>query len=176
MKLYNSDQVVIGQVLTAHGVSGLVRVYPHTDFMDRIHQLETVDLSSEAGRCSMKLESASLHGRYWLIKFAGINSREEAAKLSGSLMVIPFKDRIPLPEGSYYHDQLVGLDVYDTEGVLLGLIVKVLPTGGHDLYLMEQAGRDNRQTMIPAVRKFVRQVDLNNGFMVVKLPEGLLDI
>ena len=81
-----------------------------------------------------------------------------------------------LPEGSFYHDQLIGLQVYSSDGDLLGFISEMVTTGGHDLFLIVRHDREDEKKLIPAVKKFVRQIDLERGRMVVDLPEGLLDL
>ncbi|HSW35807.1 MAG TPA: PRC-barrel domain-containing protein, partial [Candidatus Limnocylindrales bacterium] len=60
-------------------------------------------------------------------------------------------------------------------GELLGSISAVISTGGHDLYVLEQAGQD-KKSLIPAVKKFIKQVDLAANRVIVELPEGLLDL
>lgn len=170
------SEIAVGKVLSPHGVGGQVKVYPYSDFPERVTLLKEVDLVSEAGRESITVEKGSLHGRFWLIKFAGINSREEAAKLCGTLVVIAKGDRFKLPEGSFYHDQLVGLEVHDTGGALIGKIIDIITTGGHDLFLVEQKHNADRQVLIPAVKQFVLEVNVNSKTVVVMLPDGLLDL
>ena len=81
-----------------------------------------------------------------------------------------------LPEGRFYYDQLIGLQIYSPDDELLGLIIDIITTGGHDLFLVEQAGGEGKKALIPAVKKFIRQVDLGAGRIVADLPEGLLDL
>ncbi len=177
LKLFNETcDAVIGKVLSPHGVSGHVKVYPYSDFPERINLLVRVELLLDLERRMFEIETASVYGRFWLVKFKGIESREGAARIRGSLVVIPKQGRMPLPEGSYYHDQLIGLQVYTSDGKLLGRICDLLITGGHDLFLIEREDREDRKTLIPAVRKFIRKIDLQAESMVVDLPEGLIDL
>ncbi|MBW6463578.1 MAG: ribosome maturation factor RimM [Dethiobacteria bacterium] len=177
MKLFNKNsEVAVGKVLSPHGVGGQVKVYPYSDFPERVTLLKEVDLVSESGRESITVEQGSLYGRFWLVKFAGINNREDAARLCGSLIVIAKDDRLPLPKGSFYHDQLVGLEVYDTGGVFIGEIIDIITTGGHDLFIVQQKHRENKQILIPAVNKFILEVKMAENTVIVKLPDGLLDL
>ncbi len=168
--------VVIGKIISPHGTGGMVKVYPYSDFPDRVHLLETVELERESRRRVYSLETASVHGGYWLIKFRDIDCRNEAEKLRGSLVRIPRNERPSLPEGTYYHDQLEGLNVYDHQGGHLGVVKGVIPGCGHDQILVSLV-RDKESTkMIPAVKNFIKLVDLSKGIMVVELPEGMLDL
>ncbi len=168
--------VVIGKVLSPHGTGGMVKVYPYSDYPERVYLLEEVELEAESRRKIYAVEKASLHGQYWLVKFQGINSREEAYRLGGSLVRIPREKRMPLPEGTFYHDQLVGLQVYTIEGKLLGSITGVIKSGGHDQLVLARSGQKDKITFIPAVKEFIRQLDLSAGFISVDLPEGMLDL
>ena len=163
-------------VLSPHGVVGLVKVFPYTDFPERITDLDRVVLQNSLGQKEMLIETASVYGRFWLIKFKGIDSREQAVALRESLLTIPLEQRVALPEGSYYHDQLVGLRVCDPGGQLIGKVVDLHTTGGHDLLIIEKEGEVAKKFMVPAVKKFIRKVDRKAGKIVAELPEGLLDL
>ena len=177
LKLFSEDSIaVIGMVLSPHGVVGLVKVFPYTDFPERITDLDRVVLQNSLGQKEMLIETASIYGRFWLVKFKGIDSREQAVTLRESLLIIPLEQRVALPEGSYYHDQLVGLKVYDPGGQLIGKVVDLHTTGGHDLLIVEKEGEAAKQFMVPAVKKLIRKVDREAGKIFAELPEGLLDL
>ncbi len=167
---------VIGQILSPHGVAGQVKVFPYSDYPERVGLLSEVKLVTDSESMNMIVEKASVHGRFWLIKFQGVDSRDQACRLSGALMQIPLEERVSLPENSFYHDQLVGLEVYDTADQLLGRVIDVVETGGHDLLIVQPAAKDNKNFMVPAVKSIIRKVDLSAGSLLVELPEGLLDM
>ncbi len=172
----NHFDVVIGKILSPHGIGGMVKVFPYSDFPDRVQLLEEVELEQDSRRRVYSVEKASVHGSYWLIKFQGVDGRNMAEELRGSLVRIPRKERLPLPEGSYYHDQLEGLQVFDTAGNLLGTVVEIIPGGGHDQIIIDRADQKDKTIFIPAVKEFIEQVNLSQGTMVVELPEGMLDL
>jgi 16S rRNA processing protein RimM len=169
--------VKIGKILAPHGVAGLLKVYPYTDFPERCALLKEVTVEQKGKRRRKTVEKAVVYGRFWLIKFAGVDTREEAALLAGAVLLIPKAERIPLPAGVYYVDQVVGLKVYTTDGELLGRVTRVISTGGHDLYAVKkEPNRDGAEFLVPAVKKFVKSIDPDGGKMVVELPDGLLDL
>ncbi len=167
---------MIGRILSPHGVEGMLKVFPYSDFPERINLLDRVELVNDAERRSMVVEKTSLHGRFWLIKFREIKTREDARCLSGCGLVIPRQERIKLPEGHYYHDQLIGMKVYQADGTFIGTIADIISTGGHDLYLVNQAEGKEKSMLIPAVKEFVRKIDLKNKTMSVDLPDGMLEL
>ncbi len=174
--MINGYDVVIGKILSAHGTGGMVKVYPYSDFPERVHMLKEVELEQESRRRVYLVEDSSVHGKNWLIKFQDVNSRDEAEALRGSLVRIPKEERLSLPEDNYYYDQLEGLHVYDSAGNLLGRVIEIIPGGGHDQIMVARAGEKNRKSMIPAVKDFIKRIDIPEGFMVVELPEGMLDL
>ncbi len=167
---------IIGKVLSPHGVAGLVKVFPYSDYPDRVNLLEEVELLLGTVRRTVQVEKASVYGRLWLIKFRGFENREEAVRIRDSLILIPKEDRLALPEDSFYHDQLVGLRVYTAEQELLGIITDIISTGGHDLFVVEQQGSEGKKHLVPAIKRFIVEVDLKAGTITVDLPEGLLEL
>ncbi len=174
--MINGRDVVLGAIISPHGTGGMVKVYPYSDFPERVRLLEEVKLEKEARGRLHKVEKAAVHGKYWLIKFKDINSRDEAEELRDSLIKIQKGERLPLPEGTYYHDQLEGLKVYNVSGELLGSVVEIRPGGGHDQIILARANETDIYNSIPAVKEFIRQVNLEEGIIVVDLPEGMLDL
>lgn len=174
-----NEEVAIGQILSPHGVAGISKVFPYSDYPERCHDLDQVTLEINGRRSRLTVEKASVYGRFWLLKFVGIENREQAANLTGGMLFIPMAERISLPQGSYFFDQIAGLKVYTVEGEQLGEIVDVISTGGHDLYVLKQqsgGGANAKEILLPAVRRFIKQVDPVKGRMVVELPEGLTEL
>ena len=177
LKLFNEkNEISIGKVLSPHGVVGLVKVFPYTDFPERISLLREVDLLSDQERKRYMIEKGSIYGRFWLVKFSGINSREAAAGLNGRLMVIPREDRMPLPDGSFYHDQLIGLRVHSIQGESIGVIADIITTGGHDILVVDRPDSGQKQLLIPVVGRFIREVNILEEQVNVDLPDGLTDL
>jgi 16S rRNA processing protein RimM len=177
LKLFNEkNEISIGKVLSPHGIGGLLKVFPYTAFPERISLLREVDLLTDKERTRYVVEKGSIYGRFWLVKFSGINSREEAAGLNGRLMVIPREDRMPLPDGSFYHDQLIGLQVQSIQGESIGVISDLITTGGHDLLVVDRPEPGLKQLLIPVVGRFIREVSIQEEQVIVDLPDGLADL
>ncbi len=148
---------------------------PLTDFPERIHELDRVELVLPDSRILVTIESVAMSGRYWLLNLVGVDDREKALGFKGGFLVVRKEDRVALPEGSYYHDQLLGLKVLTPGGDKLGQIVNIIATGGHDQFVMK---RDDtgKTALIPAARVIVISVDLKAGIIVIDPPEGLLEL
>ena len=105
-----------------------------------------------------------------IAEFEEIKSIDEAQELTGKDLLVD-KDRLPrLPEGEYYHFQLIGLSVMTKEGEPLGILSAIFQTGGNDVYVVST---EDKELLIPAIEDVVCEVDLTGGKLIVDLPEGL---
>ena len=107
-----------------------------------------------------------------LLRFAGVEDREAAEPLRGSLLSIPMEAARELGAGEYWRHQLVGLAVVDSEGNDRGVVAEVLPGAAHDL--LEVRRPDGVTVLVPAVAALV-EVELEAGRVVVRALPGLLD-
>jgi 16S rRNA processing protein RimM len=106
-----------------------------------------------------------------LVTFEGYQSREGVAELRNQLVHVSAADRPPLPEGEYYHHQLLGLQVIDESEQPLGWLDQILTTGANDVYLVrDQAGGER---LIPATDEVVLDIDLERKIIRVHLLPGL---
>ena len=79
----------------------------------------------------------------------------------------------PLPEGQYYHHQIIGLQVRTTQGELLGNVIDVLTGKSNDNYIVQGAKGD---ILIPAIEDVVQSIDLDQGIITIEAIEGLLSL
>ena len=105
----------------------------------------------------------------WIARFEGVTDRNGAEALLGCSVLIKETERAALPEGEYYVDQLVGLDVVGDTGRALGKLTDVLHSPAHDVYVTDAGA------LIPVAGDFVVDIDLEAGKIVVRDVPGLLD-
>lgn len=110
---------------------------------------------------------------YPIVRFQGYPDRSAAERLRDTLIEIDEADLPPLPEGEYYVDDLVGLDVVTIEGEAVGSLTEVLGTGANDVYVVTRPGK--KDALIPAIGDVVISVDLEAKRMVIDAVPGLLE-
>ena len=161
--------LVVGRIVAPWGVRGEVKVALETDFPERFKRLKRVYLGERM--TSFVLEGSRLHKGHALLKLGGYDDRDAAEKLRGQLVQIPIEEAMPLGEGEYYVYQIVGLEVWTTEGEHLGRVSEVLFTGANDVYVVHG---EKGEILIPAIEDVVLKVDLAGGRLTVELMEGLI--
>jgi 16S rRNA processing protein RimM len=167
--------LLLGEILRPHGVRGELRMRILTDYPERINQLEKVYLAEESDSDdpdAYRVQHMRMHQSYGLLKLEGVDDRDQADRLREMLVMVPLENAVPLDEGEFYLYQLIGLSVRTTEGEMLGKITDVLETGANDVYVVESATYG--EFLMPVTDETVLQTNIEQGFILVNLPEGLL--
>ncbi len=163
--------LAVGKVTRAHGLRGEISVTVLTEFPDRFATTEWVYLGNEFEAEPYRLESYRWHKNNILLTLSGVTNRTQAEQLQGQFVQVPIEEAVPLPEGSYYLYQLLGLQVVTTEGEILGPIIDILETGANDVYVVDTNGR---KILLPAIPDVVQSIDMTEGQMVVHVIDGLI--
>lgn len=167
--------LLIGEILRPHGIRGELRMRILTDYPERIPQLEKVYLAESIhskAPAAYEVQHMRMHKDYGLLKLKGIDDRTRADELRELNVMVAMSDAVPLEEGEFYLFELIGLDVRTTDDVTLGKIVDVLETGANDVYVVDSP--QHGEILIPVTEETVLQTHIDQGFIVVSLPEGLL--
>ena len=152
--------IKVGQVVGVFGVQGAVKVLPLTDFDDRFRPGAEVVLDGVSRHVEWAREQASS----LVVKLTGLDTRTLAELHRGRYLEVPIDSVHRLPEGTYYHHQLVGLRVATEDGRSLGQIAEVLERPANDVWVARDG---NVEHLVPAVHDAVLSVDLESGTVVV---------
>ena len=153
-----NDPVVIGRISGAHGVTGAVRIVSLTHPPENLEHYRPWLLGEGERFREVAVCWVRRHGASFVAAVAGVSGRDQAQALAGQLIAVPRSTLPPLPERrEYYWRDLIGMSVVDTGGRSLGSVRELLPTGGHDVLVIEGG---EREVLIPFVEAFVADVDL----------------
>ncbi|MDD3839636.1 MAG: ribosome maturation factor RimM [Clostridia bacterium] len=168
-----AQHLIIGQILKPRGLKGEIKVFPLTDVIDRFNDLEYVLIENSADELKKyDIEYVKYQKDIVYIKLEQVNSVDEAERLREKYIKISRNDAIPLEEGEYFICDIVGLKVYDEESKYIGEIQDVIKTGSNDVYSVNS--HDGREILIPAIKKVVKNIDLEKRTMKIQLLEGLI--
>jgi len=163
----------VGKIVNTFGLKGEVKVIPLTDEVDRFSELEYVFLEDNLST-KLTIERYRVKDNIVIIKFKEISSIDEAQKLKNRYIVIERERAKKLPKDTYFICDIIGLEVYDLGGRKLGRIKDVLKTGSNDVYICDSyIGK--KDILIPALKDIVKEVNIEGGYMKIKVVEGLLD-
>jgi 16S rRNA processing protein RimM len=98
-----------------------------------------------------------------VIRLEDVDSRAGAETLRGRYLEVEAE---PLPEGTFYWHQIVGLRALDESGTELGTVVEVFRAGENEVYRVEAGSGD--ELLLPALRDVVLAMDLEAGTMTVR--------
>lgn len=167
------ERLKIGQIVNTVGLKGFVRVVPYTDDNKRFELLESVYLVDKKHYKKYDIEDVKYQKNLVLLKFKNINDINSAEELKNLYIEIDRKDAVKLPENTYFIVDLIGLDVVNIDNnALLGKIEDVFSTKSNDVYVVKND--EGKQILIPAIKSVVKNVDLENKKVTVKLIEGLI--
>lgn len=168
-----ADAVEVGRVQEAWGIKGWVRLHPHSASADVLLGTRRWYLCPPEGRYArgfdaftgaVQVEAAEVkpHADGIVARLAPVADRNAAEALKSARIFVARAD-FPVTDGDdeYYWVDLIGLDVVNREGVALGVVRDLLPTGPHSVLCLEQTVGDKvHERMIPFVSVYVDRVDL----------------
>jgi 16S rRNA processing protein RimM len=167
--------IAVGRVVRPQGRRGEVRLEPLTDEPARLRELtECYLVPPEAGE-RRRIEAVWFQETAPVVKLDGVDTLDAAEVLVGRLISIPRDAVRPLPSGRFYPFELEGCAVRTPDGTVLGTVAGVLAGEGegHDLWVLRTGTREH---LVPAVGAIVEQVDLRGRAVVIRPPDGLLEL
>jgi 16S rRNA processing protein RimM len=164
--------VVVGRIGRPHGIRGDVTVEVRTDDPDARFAPGSVLLTDPPDRGPLTVRSTGRSGQITLLNFDGVDDRDAAAALRGTLLQVD-ADRLPEldDEDEFYDHQLIGLRVRHVDGAELGTVTDVLHPPASPVLVVARPG--GAEELVPFVAAIVPEVDLERGVAVVDPPDGM---
>ena len=155
-----------GKIVNTHGIAGEVKIIPWADGPEFLLDFDTLYIDGKP----MDVQRARVHKNCVLAKLAGIDDINEAMKLKEKVVSI-HRDDAKLEEGAFFLADLLGLEVRDADtGAVLGHIADILTPPAHEVYVVRGGAHEY---MIPAVDAFLAETNVEDGYIRVRLIEGM---
>lgn len=158
-------EVAAGVVGKPFGLRGEVYVRPDPDLDVSFAPGSTFG----AGPRTLTVAESRLHGNRLLVRFEGVEAREAAEELRGTVLTVA-RDEVRLDEGAYWASDITGRAVVTADGDPVGVVAGVADGAAHDYLVV--ARDDGAELLIPAVEQLV---ELTGDGIVVRAIPGLLD-
>ena len=155
-------------MLGAFGVRGEVKVRLETDVLANLAAGRRVYVGPNRNTHRNRGVSSRESSRG--CKLRGVHTREAARDLRGAEIAVPLAEAVPLPEGSYYGAELIGVRVVAETGEPVGTLREVIATGSNDVYIVR--GPDG-EVLVPAIHDVVQDFDPVRRVLTIELIEGL---
>lgn len=172
------EYLIVGKMGRPHGLKGEGHVFLYTDFPERLKPGVVLFVGED--HVPLTIRSSRWKNDVLLLAFEDYHSREAIAALRNQYLYVRADDRPPLPEGEYYHHQLLGLKVFSRQEEdlssslhFLGHLTEILSTGANDVYVI--TNDEGKEILIPALESTIYSIHLDQGEMVVNLLPGILD-
>ena len=158
--------VVMGRIIAPYGVQGWLKVRPFTGSPKALLAYGGWWLGAEGGAWrKLKVLAARSHGDLVLAQLEGLTRREDAAAWCGAPVGVPRAALPALAKGEVYLADVLGLEVVNREGTVLGHVTGLGETGAHPV-LQVRLGK-GPERLIPLVAAHVDAVDLAAGRIAV---------
>ena len=170
-----ADAVELGRVGEAWGIKGWVRIQPHSAdtealFASKDWYLQPPEprfargFSAFSGPVAVRVAAIKVHADGVVARLEGMDDRNAAEALKGVRISLPRSAFPATPEGEYYWVDLIGLRVVNREGVDLGVVRDLMPTGPTSVLVLEyplvQDGVETvAERLIPFVSAYIDDVD-----------------
>ncbi|GAC1508498.1 MAG: ribosome maturation factor RimM [Chloroflexota bacterium] len=158
----NDEWMIVGRVAGPFGVRGEMKVEPYTDDPERFGALKHVYL--DASRRRYPVERSRKHKNLVVLKLEGVDSPEAVRALAAPEIAIPRAEAVPLAQGQYYLEDILGVRVTTSEGREIGTVTDVLRTGSNDVFVV---GQGSSAVLVPVIRDAIRELDLVRRRVVV---------
>jgi 16S rRNA processing protein RimM len=159
--------LIIGKLQRTHGVKGEIVMEVMTDFPEKIVPGNIVYIGSK--QQTYEISSVRPTADKMLISFKGFTDCDQVSILRNQIVSIKTEDANQLPEGEFYHHEIIGMTVVEEDGKLVGTIGEILVTGANDVYIINK--ENGEELLLPAIRDAVKSIDRVSRKMVVRLPE-----
>lgn len=153
------DEFAIGRVLRPRGLKGVVKLETWSENTSRLLHIRHLRVGGEL----FDVENVTAEGSFLYVKFAGIDTPEEAEALRGKEVSAARGELPPPPDGRYYIADILGADVY-ASGERVGELVDVLQYGSADVYVVKT---DQGSVSFPALKEVIREIDAEKGVITL---------
>ena len=152
-----------GEIVNTHGVQGEIKILPWCDGPEFLKAFKTFYIEGKP----YKVSGARVHKNMLLCKIEGVNDVNAAQTYKGKIIKID-RDSAKIAEGRVFISDLIDLPVFSA-GQQIGVLKDVYTGPANDVYIV----KGEKEYMIPAVSEFLEEVNVDEGFIKVKLLEGM---
>ena len=176
----NDEWLIVGLITSCHGINGQVKVKSLSDFEERFRKpgLRWLQKENEPPSKIELISGFKNPGKEtFILRFKGISTRNHAEKLKNYKILVKTNKLPKLNKEEFHLLELINLQVKMLENEELKIIGKVidLENEKNNLLVIELL-KDQKKVLVPFVKEIVPLIDIKNNFLIIKPPNGLLEL
>lgn len=166
------DYYKLGKLIKPHALKGEVSIFLDVDNPNYYKKLKSIFLDINGRLKEFNVERLHLHKKKNVIKLKGVDSIEQAEEILKTDVYLPLSALPKLGKNQFYYHDIIGFEVYNEEEIL-GEIIAIYETAGQDLFGIDV---DGKEVLVPITDDFILEINLDDRFIRLELPDGLLDL
>ena len=163
------SKIEIGKIVNVVGLKGELKVYNYSDQHERFERLEEIYVEKDL----YKINNVRYKDHMVILKFEGVDNRDQSEALKGKMLYIKEEDLEELPPGVFYIRDMIGMDVVSDKGDYLGVLSDVNTNVPQKLYVVKRENKSD--ILIPGVDEFILDINMEDRKITVKVIEGLYE-
>ena len=170
-----TEYLNVGKIVNTHGIRGEVRVISQTDFPEERYRkgAELTLFRENKEPLPLIVSGHRKHNNFDLLTFEGYPNINDVEPFRNGILKVTKDDLVDLAENEFYYHEIIGLEVVEEDGTVIGKVKEILSPGANDVWVVQRKGK--KDALIPYIESVVHTIDLENGQVTVEIPEGLLD-
>lgn len=165
------ERFQVGVITSTHGIKGEVKVFPTTDDVKRFKKNMEVILDTGKEELLLTVEGVKFFKQFVILKFKGIDNINDVEKYKTKSLYVTRANAVKLKKDEYFIADLLGMEVWEDNGEILGILKDVIETGANDVYVISM--KEEKELLVPAIRECILDVDVENRKMKIHVMEGL---
>ncbi len=172
--MVKDDCFYLGKIVKKYSFKGEVLAKLDTDEPDIYENLDAIFVDLRNNLVPFFIEHAQLHKSELLrIKFEDVDTEADADAIMKSHLYLPLSALPKLDGDKFYFHEIIGFTVEDINYGNIGVIKGINDSTAQSLFEIDKNGIE---ILIPMNDEFIEKVDKGNKTIIVKTPEGLIDL
>ena len=168
------DCFYLGKIAKKFSFKGEVLIYLDTDEPEIYQNLESVFVECNKNLVPFFIESSSLHKNDFLkVRFEDVDSEDAADAILGNAVYLPLKMLPKLTGNKFYFHEVIGFEIEDQRIGVFGIIQSINDSTAQPLF---EVLNGSTQILVPMIDLFLVKIDRPNKKVIMKLPEGLVEM
>lgn len=162
----------VGVIATTHGIKGEVKIYSTTDDLERFKVLKHCVLDNGGEYLELEVEGVKFFKQFAILKFKGFDSINDIEKYKGKDLLVTRENAVPLAENEFFITDIVGSEVVEEDGTVVGELTDVMQTGANDVFVVKTV--TGKEILLPYIEECILNIDVQAKKITAYLMPGLV--